>query len=82
MLSSLPILAIGIMMALLEVPQMRKRKLGRELFLFTVLMILGVMLATLINMNIIINPLEGIASLYRPVTDYLLGLFQDQRDSV
>lgn len=64
-------------LCMIEIPKMRKEKLYRELWTFSLLLGLGTILVILKSLDVDIpNPLDFIAWVYSPVTDGMKGLLK------
>lgn len=64
---------------LIDLPYIRKRKLTKELWVFSCLLLLGVGLATAIALRLSLpNPMDWFAAAYRPFSDFLtnIGILQ------
>jgi hypothetical protein len=70
----LTVILIAIVIIVIEVPSLRKKGLIRELWVFSVLLVIGVMLnvAEVLRMKIP-NPLDFIAYVYKPLSDLIYG---------
>lgn len=70
--SVLSVLAFGTVLCFYEIPQMLKSKSYKELWAFSILLALGVVLVILKSLNVTIsNPSDWIAWVYSPVSDLL-----------
>ncbi|CAM4320442.1 hypothetical protein L1N85_15360 [Paenibacillus alkaliterrae] len=66
------ILAAAIVMIMLEVPTLRKQKMKKELWVFSILMLVAVGLSIAMGLQIDIpNPVDGITMLYKPFSDFV-----------
>ena len=75
--SILAVLVFGIVLCIVEIPKMRKDKLYRELWTFSVLLALGTTLAILKSLDVEIpNPSDFIAWVYSPVEGIMKGLLK------
>jgi hypothetical protein len=77
MMGILGILVVAGVIALVEVPSLLKKGLKKELWVFGILLLLGtgLSIAQGLQMNIP-NPLDGIAAVYKPMSDFLFGLLK------
>ncbi len=67
--------AIGI--AIYEVPSMIKRNLKKELWVFSVLLIIGVTLSIIESLNVEIpNPMDWLTIIYKPFSDIFLRILK------
>lgn len=67
--------AVGI--AAFEMPAMLRERLYKELVTFLVLLVIGVALAIAVSITTDLpNPYEGIANLYKPITDYIFHILE------
>ncbi|MCP1308318.1 hypothetical protein [Paenibacillus tyrfis] len=77
MLAIAGILAFGAVIVWMEVPYLLKNKRKKDLWVFSILLTLGLGLAVAKSMRAeIANPLEWIALLYRPLSNYVFGLLE------
>ncbi|MBU8917199.1 hypothetical protein BGM25_14280 [Bacillus sp. FJAT-29953] len=67
----------AIMIIAFEIPKMRKKKLTKELWVFSVLMVMavGLGIAESLHLNIP-NPLNGIRIVLQPISDFIYGLLK------
>lgn len=73
----LGILAVSIGIIIFEVPPMLEKKLTKELKVFSVLLIFGVILSIAESLNLNIpNPADWITTIYKPFTDVLLNILK------
>ncbi|MGG1618021.1 hypothetical protein ACIFQM_24550 [Paenibacillus sp. NRS-1782] len=75
----LGILLVAAAISLFEVPYMRKKGLTKELWLFSILLLLGVGLSSAKALSWFVpTPLDWIAAVYRPFSDFLthIGLIK------
>jgi len=71
------IITVGILIALYEVPSLLRRKLKRELWVFSILLIFGVGLSILKSLRVDIpNPLDILTTIYKPFTDFIFGILE------
>jgi hypothetical protein len=72
MWSILGIITVGILISIYEVPSLLRRKLKRELWVFSILLIFGVVLSILKSLRIdILNPLDLLTNIYKPLNDFI-----------
>ena len=75
--SILLVLAFGTVLCFYEIPQMLKSRCYKELWTFSILLALGVVLAVLKSLNVTIsNPSDWIAWVYSPVSDLMRELLK------
>lgn len=73
----LGILTVGTLIALYEIPTLLKNKHIKELYVFSVLLIFGVILSIIESLNIDIpNPSDWIAFMYKPFSDILYSILE------
>ncbi|WFD09644.1 hypothetical protein [Tepidibacter hydrothermalis] len=73
----LGILTVSIGITLYEVPYLLKKNLKRESWAFFILLIFGIILSIVESLNISIsNPLDWLTFIYKPFTDFILGLLK------
>ncbi|PAB56351.1 hypothetical protein [Anaeromicrobium sediminis] len=73
----LGILTVAIGMTLYEVPSLVERNLKRELWVFFILLIFGVILSIAESLNLDIpNPSDFLTVIYKPFTDFILNIFK------
>ncbi|MBU7318792.1 MULTISPECIES: hypothetical protein [Paenibacillus] len=71
------ILAVGAAIVWLEVPSLVRTKRKKELWVFSLLLALGLGLSIAKSLRLNIpNPLDWIAYLYKPVSDYVFGILK------
>lgn len=71
----LAIAAFDIILCIVEIPKMRKEKLIRELWAFSVLLAFGTVLAVMKSLDIYIyNPSDFIAWVYSPLSGFMKSL--------
>lgn len=69
------ILAVTALIALLEVPQLWKKKLVKELWVFAILLLAGAGLSFALAMHAPIpNPLDLLTWVYKPISDAVMKL--------
>lgn len=73
----LGIITVGILIAVYEVPSLLRRNLKRELWIFSILLIFGVVLSILKNLRVDIpNPLDMVTIIYKPFSDFIFGILE------
>lgn len=73
----LAVLAFSTILCIIEIPKMLKQKLYRELWTFSILLVLGTVLAILKSINVEIpNPSDWIAWVYSPLKDTMKSLLK------
>lgn len=73
----LGILIVAIGIVLYEVPSLIKRKLKRELWVFFILLIVGVILSIAESLNLDMpNPADWLTIIYKPFTDLMLSILE------
>lgn len=73
---SIGIVLVGIAVALLEVQPLLKKGLMKELWVFSILLLLGTGLGIAETWGKELpNPLDWMIVIYKPLTDTILGLF-------
>lgn len=71
------ILAVAILVIYIEVPSLLKKKQTKELWVFSVLLFIGVVLSILESLQIELpNPLDAITFIYKPFSDFIFGLLE------
>lgn len=71
------ILVIGVIVMFIEVPSLMKKKQRRDLWVFSILLLLGVVLNILENQKVTIpNPLDMITAVFQPYSDVISELFK------
>ncbi|MEW9669859.1 hypothetical protein [Ammoniphilus sp. 3BR4] len=77
MWATVGILFISGILAMMEVPSLFKKKLRKELWVFSILLVCGTGLSIAMVLNKEIpNPLDWITALYKPFSDFLYGLLK------
>jgi hypothetical protein len=77
MMAILGILLVVVVISLIEVPSLLKKGLKKELWVFGILILLGTGLNIAQGLKIDIpNPLDWINVVYKPFSDFVLGLFK------
>ena len=68
MLPVIFIIIIASLISLYEIPRLLKKELKKEIFIYSLLLIIAVGLGILYSLDIKIpNPLEGLTSIYKPI---------------
>lgn len=68
------ILLVAILIILYEVPRMRKNKMNKELWVFSILLGIGISLNIAHSLDVKLpNPLDLITVIYKPVSDMIFG---------
>ncbi len=71
------IVAIAIVIAFLEVPSLLKRRLRKELWVFSILLLLGTGISIAEGAQVKLpNPMDALAFVYKPLIDVLFGFFK------
>lgn len=66
------ILLVGTLITLYEVPYLIKKKLTKELIVFFILLLIGMIFSILLSLEIKVpNPFDLIAFIYKPISDFL-----------
>lgn len=77
MLMVLGILVIAGMILAIDVPYLKKNKLKKESFVFSILLLIGVGLSIAYNLHLHIpNPLQGLAVIFKSFSDYVIELLK------
>lgn len=77
MLASAGILIAAVIIMIIEVPSLLKKRQKKELWVFGILLLLGTGLSIAESLQVDIpNPLDGIAIVYKPFSDFLFGLLE------
>lgn len=67
----------AIMIIAFEIPKMRKKKLTKELWVFSVLMVMAVGLGIAESLDLSVpNPLNGVRIVLQPFSDFIYGLLK------
>lgn len=68
---------IAVVIVIIEVPSLLKKKLKKELWVFSILLIfgLGLSIAQSLNMDLP-NPIDLIAFLYKPFSEFIYGFLK------
>ncbi|MGF3102812.1 hypothetical protein [Rossellomorea sp. DUT-2] len=75
MWATLGIVIIAILIIMAEVPSLLKNKAKRELWVFSVLFVIGVGLSISRGLNVSLpNPLDVLIIVYKPLSDLLTSL--------
>lgn len=76
-LSILAVVVFSTVLCLIEIPKMRQAKQHRELWVFSVLLVLGTVLVILKSLDVNIpNPSDFIAWVYSPLTGVMKSLLK------
>lgn len=68
----LGILAVAAAIFIIDAPDLLKRRLTKELWIFSFLLLLGTVLSILLSLNVELpNPLDWLTVIYRPFNDLL-----------
>ncbi|WP_408007522.1 hypothetical protein ACJROX_22950 [Pseudalkalibacillus sp. A8] len=71
------ILLVAILIIVLEVPPLWKKKQKKELWVFSLLLLFGVGLSIAESLDLNIpNPLDWIATIYKPLSDLIMSLLK------
>jgi hypothetical protein len=71
------IVVIGVIMMFIEVPSFLKKKQRRDLWVFSILLLLGIVLNILVQLEVNIpNPFEVITGIFQPYSDVISELFK------
>ncbi|PHS35121.1 MAG: hypothetical protein COA82_05355 [Alkaliphilus sp.] len=77
MWSILGILTVAIGITLYEVPSILEKNFKKELWVFSSLLLFGVVLSIIESLNIDIpTPLDWLAVIYKPFTDLIFGVLE------
>ncbi|MFD4931328.1 hypothetical protein ACFWMS_20820 [Peribacillus butanolivorans] len=77
MLAVTVILVIVAIIIAIDVPSLLRKKLKKELWIFSVLLLFGTALSIAQALNIKIpNPLDGITAIYKPLSDMIEKLLK------
>ena len=77
MVGVLGILAVSLVIAIIEVPSLLKKKLRRELWVFSILLLIGTGLSIAKSLKVeILNPFDLMAAFYKPFSDMLFQLLE------
>ncbi|GAB7388183.1 hypothetical protein BSNK01_20200 [Bacillaceae bacterium] len=72
------ILAVSLIIALIEVPPLLKKRRGRELWVFSVLLLFGTGSAIAESLRVNIpNPIDWIIFVYKPISDFITAMLQE-----
>ncbi len=75
--SILAVLVFSTVLCIIEIPKMQQGNLYRELWTFSILLVLGTVLAILKSLNVEIpNPADFIAWIYSPIRDIIENLLK------
>lgn len=71
------VLSFDIILCIVEIPNMLKNKLNKELWIFSVLLLIGTVLVILKSLNVkISNPSDWVDMVYSPITDLMKDVFE------
>jgi len=71
------ILAIAGIIAMAEVPRLRRKGHKKELWVFMLLLLLGTGISIAESLSVKVpNPIDGIAYLYKPINDFIQGILK------
>lgn len=71
------ILIVAVLIIIYEVPSLIKRKLHKELILFSLLLAFGVFISILESLDVELpNPSDWLTELYKPLTKIILDLLK------
>jgi len=77
MLVSLGILIVAVVIAMIEVPSLVRKKARKDLWVFGFLLLLGTGSGIALSLQFEIpNPLDWIAYVMKPFSDFLFGLWE------
>ncbi|MDN4106423.1 hypothetical protein [Paenibacillus polymyxa] len=77
MLKAASIIVAGIIIACIETPMLLKNKFIKELWIFSLLLIVGVMLGVLQTLHLPVpNPTEIITVIFKPISNEILSIFK------
>ena len=77
MIKSLGILLVAGVIILFEVPPLLKQKQKKELFVFSILLIIGVVLSIVFTLGKTIpNPMDFITFIFKPLSDFITQLLK------
>lgn len=66
------IMVVAIIIIAIEIPDLRKRKLKKEIWIFSILLSIGVGLCIAQSLKFHIpNPVEGITFVFKPMSDFI-----------
>lgn len=69
------VLAITILIAMLEIPKLWKKRMKNDIWVYSILLLAGALLNGVIVLHLPMpNPLELLAWLYKPVSDFTMKL--------
>ncbi|UNK16846.1 hypothetical protein MNQ98_20425 [Paenibacillus sp. N3/727] len=75
MLAIAVIIAVGALIVWLEIPPLIKKKQKKELWVFSILLLFGVVSSIIVNINRDIpSPLEWITVMFKPLSDLLAAI--------
>lgn len=71
------ILAVAVAIAFIDVPYLLKQGLKKELWTFSILLLIGTGLSIAEGLQVEIpNPMDALAFIYKPLIDLLFGFFK------
>ncbi|TFE26627.1 hypothetical protein [Cohnella luojiensis] len=71
------IIAVIIAIIMFEAPSLRRKQLRKELWVFSILLLIGFGLGVAISLHMKLPPaLDWIIVIYKPLTDALIGLLK------
>lgn len=77
MLASIGILMVSALIIIIDVPSLLKKKFKKELWVFSIILLFGTGLSIAESLQVDIpNPLDGIAVVYKPFSDFLFDLLE------
>ncbi|WP_338450067.1 hypothetical protein R4Z09_28685 [Niallia oryzisoli] len=72
---SIVVIAAALIIIAIDVPHLKRNKLKKELWVFTVLLLIGVGLSIACSFHIPLpNPLKGINTILQPLSNYMYEL--------
>ncbi len=73
MLKAIGILIIGAVIVISEVPPLLKRKLIKEVIIFSILLFLGILISILLSFGVAVpNPLDFLKYALKPLTNIII----------
>lgn len=77
MWSIVGIIAIGVIIMFIKVPSLLKKNHKKDLWVFSSLLLLGIVLNILEQVDVSIpNPLEGITAIFQPYSEVISNIFK------
>lgn len=71
------ILASALLIAMIEIPNLLKKNLKREFWLFSILLLIGTVGSILKSLNVNLpNPFDFLTAVYKPFSDFLFGFLE------